>query len=530
VRVARAKDQAEGGNTDVPIDRAAEVLFLIGDWRWVNRRVETLEFVDDRRVRWHTSIDFTIPKEPYQSRKAWPANLMLPLGFFRKGPLTNFDLVDASGTAVPVIMRAQSQPVDVALVQSLASIELASADVDTVRAEVLPLLEKAVMSDAAEASRQLKLLESPKLFSWPRPGRSSVSLDPAGGAYQLARDLSRGYLLYVLVNGTPGDRRILKFDYDELIGGARYRPSITQTIDWILGFGSVQFDIELANMALCQSYHIEVASHDELFIGRAKIHDVHLPHAVVQASAAPRIHLYVNDARLGTRAQLEIDFNLDTSGLLTGTMFVAAITFAMLAGGWFAHEYLGRHPTGEIAAAVLAAVPGLFAAYLFRPGEHRLVRRLVGELRLHGAFLTAVSFMAAALLALQWPPRFRLVAWSWLTIAAGLSLVRIGESLIKAKWIRSVRPVIASVTQLVGVSLRLDIAPAGRLGKHKVEGWIGTGKRKFVEWIRMARSKLESIRAGATALWARIRGKHWPWPRGGRGGPHGGPPPPPLST
>jgi hypothetical protein len=68
-----------------------------GETAWVHRRVECLEFLDTRAVRWRISVDFDVPlTAPLLS----PNLRLVPVTTLRKSHLVNFDLRDENGAAV----------------------------------------------------------------------------------------------------------------------------------------------------------------------------------------------------------------------------------------------------------------------------------------------------------------------------------------------------------------------------------------------------------------------------------------------
>ena len=67
---------------------------------WVNRRVEQLEFLDERAVRWHVSVDFEVPEATPRIRIADQDFRLVPLTSWEKDNLVSFDLRDEAGNAI----------------------------------------------------------------------------------------------------------------------------------------------------------------------------------------------------------------------------------------------------------------------------------------------------------------------------------------------------------------------------------------------------------------------------------------------
>ncbi len=298
--------------------------------------------------------------------------------------------------------------------------------------------------------------------------KALIFVDPNSGP--LVYDLATSYLLFVQVTGTPGTRRILKYAYEHEEASGLFERLWSAAVTAIAGFGVHRVTIGLPNLAAGGSFHVEVGCHDELFISRARLEiesatpslsagadtpvmivtrdpsdassvpsavkpeaDPGLKRGVLHDGPAPFVHLYVGGSAPGSEAELKLELCLDPAGLLPAGVFICGLVFALLfAGQWF-HK-LGVTRTGDTAAAVVVAAAGVFAGYLFRPGEHRLMRRFLRELRLDTTLLTGLSFAAAGLLAIAWPERID--AWTLLTLGAFILLLRRVTALTLAMSIR----------------------------------------------------------------------------------------------
>src|SRR5579859_7465527 len=70
---------------------ANRILYLVRRrQRWIHRRVDTIEYVDDRRIYRHVSVDFTVPAQAILSD--YPDEAILPIGLLKKGPLVRFSI------------------------------------------------------------------------------------------------------------------------------------------------------------------------------------------------------------------------------------------------------------------------------------------------------------------------------------------------------------------------------------------------------------------------------------------------------
>jgi hypothetical protein len=68
--------------------------------RWVNRRVEQLEFLDVRAVRWRVSVDFEVPETAPVTDVCGQEFRLVPLTSWEKDNLVAFDLRDETGKSL----------------------------------------------------------------------------------------------------------------------------------------------------------------------------------------------------------------------------------------------------------------------------------------------------------------------------------------------------------------------------------------------------------------------------------------------
>jgi hypothetical protein len=89
-------------------DRGMKLLELLaeaappedGKTGWVNRRVEQLEFLDTRAVRWRRSIDFVVPPDAPEVQIGAEDARLVPVTTMPKRPLVAFDLRDEDEKAI----------------------------------------------------------------------------------------------------------------------------------------------------------------------------------------------------------------------------------------------------------------------------------------------------------------------------------------------------------------------------------------------------------------------------------------------
>ena len=201
---------------------AGMTLELISDWmRWVHRRVESLEYEDERTVRRSVSVDFTLPRDlpsplpQSNGEDVYP----VPLALLRKAILRRFDIRDESGRALPLMTAPKNGAVAAGVL--LTAAESVPSDLE------LAGLPRTVPDEITD---EIWLMAN-------RPGRAAVEgwerfihpldTDSYGGTVwrrllgeshdfmALASDLSRNFLVLTPLLTPPGRRRIVKFAYEE---------------------------------------------------------------------------------------------------------------------------------------------------------------------------------------------------------------------------------------------------------------------------------------------------------------------------
>jgi hypothetical protein len=244
----------------------------------------------------------------------------------------------------------------------------------------------------------------------------------------LLSDLAQHFILCTLLRSALGERHIIKFAYEDYLKSVpRSSWNDVGRIPGQIGWGPVKFEAEVI-VGTSESSHIEVPAPDELFIERAELRVSGTPDNAEVPSDGPseRIHLQgaFEKPNYGT---LRLSFRLQPRGIVTAALLTSLLTAALLLAGLLARLLFHERAAGEAPAAILLALPGVFAAYLFSPGQHRLVRKLFAGLRLVVLVVAILSFAGAASLTVQSVPGGRTPWWIGLTVA---SFVAVGVVLI----------------------------------------------------------------------------------------------------
>jgi hypothetical protein len=190
------------------------MFILISDWKgWVDRRVESVRFLDPDTARCKVSVDMTIPALPgILQHNDEPLRLM-PLALLRKRRLVQFDLRDEAGRALPLLSSRSNGAL------AAATLTRAARAFTEREAEPMP----------AALLRDLWLVANepaqPALRAWTRLAQADPD-DPDDVAWRraltgswrfmaLSNDLARNFMVVTPLECAPGDRRVIKFAYTE---------------------------------------------------------------------------------------------------------------------------------------------------------------------------------------------------------------------------------------------------------------------------------------------------------------------------
>lgn len=201
---------------------AVVTLELISDWkRWVHRRVETLSFIDENTVRRAVSVDFTLPPEITAPLPPQGGNEVyaVPLALLRKTTLRGFNLWDETGKTLPLMTSEKNGAIAAGVLAHAAEILPSEEQLGGLRRDVPRALREAFWRIGAGSATQ-------SLKTWEQLRHPVATDDYATEAWRellgsdadfmsLAHDLARNFLVITpLVTGS-GERRIVKFSYEQ---------------------------------------------------------------------------------------------------------------------------------------------------------------------------------------------------------------------------------------------------------------------------------------------------------------------------
>lgn len=433
--------------------------------RWMHRRVESVEFRNDVSVRRRISIDFTVPALAPELQNGSDTARLIPLTLIEKRPLIGFDVLDEGGRVLPVLNTDHNRALGGRLLIELAGLvldkdpspelqerlrDLATASV-SVGEGMLDGLRKAGEGDSETAQVVNQL--------------SGWWLD----------DLARQFILGILLPADAGERRVVKFAYDQVFtlehDDRPWRRRVREELGWSPTI--VRFDVP--SLIDAQGFHFEAVAPDgaeilEAALGGPAGENLH--YSASGTSGQPRVHLHTR-AKDVLNAQVALSLRVSRRGWLRACYAAAALVFVVMvatavqartvsessAGSSGAatatsvpatpsstnpgaadrqSEDATEEPTlmsstseadtSSSAAALLLALLGVLAALLTRPGEHAMISRLLTWVRPLVLGVALVPFIAAWVVVFG--PSGEGLVWTWrvLAVLAGICFVLLSFS------------------------------------------------------------------------------------------------------
>jgi hypothetical protein len=462
---------------------AATAIRLEREALWIHRRTERFTFLDGRRLRKSIDIELTVPSNFTTSSSDGPA--ILPVAQPTKRFMRGFTMIDECGQKLMSVTRDENAAVSTMMLVQNAKRVLGNqqdlpegivadfADVaglrwhpedypdDVVRArrrdEALSKFRQA-WAEALELSEPEETQRDVHEVPVGDHLRSKLWGDEVMRSSILQR--AERFVLLVPGLGTKGARRKLTIEYEwELDPHAdEAAPQISKTLTGRIGVAVSRIlraetidhtvNIPTRGPFSASSYHAEVLAPEDLTVVGARLQLVTTLRAngkslssseeVASDRSTPLIHLHANGRRpageIGVgetwqvcvvRARLRVRAGLVLPVVLTGSIVAAALT-----GGIIAHV-AGLKALSDPLAAVLLALPALYAAYLL-PQGHALMRRLFIEFRFILVILALLPYAAAATVAIDFGSTTRWIAWILLDLVAIACLIVSSSALRKA--------------------------------------------------------------------------------------------------
>jgi len=430
-------------------------------WDWIDRRVETVTLVGERRFRRHMSIDCRVPPAVVEvAGELGLDRFFVPLRLVAERPLLSFDLA-LEGLPVPSLTRPQNT------LAERAVLEAAVAQLGRpLTADVVAAIEDVTMVGLPAGPRLLSLLG---LSAERPPGVVSVE----ALVRWVITTMDRSFLLLADVPLDAIRHRVLFKVAEEIGPDVSPHADLPSEIAW----KPTQFVFDTEDVVATNSYHFQFVAPDGLMVAGGELFGVSLgprddtpseaneaaPEGTVdttdqpEATSAPDVvsEPYVPAAGparelatiefgttasqgqiLGVHAPLDAvpdaDFYRVRVRLIPspdGIMRAAAVsacfsTVLLLLAALFVHRI--DQPSLESSNALLLVLPGVVSTWILRPGEHSLVSRMLrGTRTLLLISATTVYLAAAVVLGGLSEPTLR---WIWFLLALCASVPAVALS------------------------------------------------------------------------------------------------------
>lgn len=401
-----------------PILGLAVGIMIVTFEKWVHRRVESVQFVGQARLRRRVSVDFRLPRSTFPSTTR-PQLHLVPLTFLKKAPLTSFDLCDESGKVLPLLTRRENAWVSWSLLVSMAEFVLRRRPSQ----DLIAILRRIASADEEEALQAIDELES--------SGSVGKRLVGEPLFWEFVNNFARYFLLLVAVTPERGARKIVKFSYDEPFpwGPWQAERRIGDQLSWT----NTEFVFELPAVGYCGSFHLEVECPSGLEIADAEIRaqsSEGQDYVHTAIGPTPVAHLYLTDVPSGSLALARVRMRPEVRGFVRSALLITLGTASLSALGSLFPVQLQAIQIAGSGGSLLLAVPGIIAGFIARPGEHQFVSRVLVWLRGAVVVTGLCSYSAAILLATNLSEG--VFSWAWATLGAfawGTSVVVTGAFL-----------------------------------------------------------------------------------------------------
>jgi hypothetical protein len=400
---------------------------------WVNRRVEQLEFLDTRAVRWQVSVDFVVPEDAPLIEVGGQKFRLVPLTSWEKRDLVAFSMRDEAGKTLWLPTSEYTTRVLAAALTFWASTLLAPSLSSSPETGELPgrlqdVLETIVFSEPTGPQKEM----NPFAAVDPGGGHDPaiVTLEESTLFISQLTELWRNFLIVAAVADAPGTRRVLKVSFESQITFRRPRDWFRRLVQ-SLGWRSWRLDVFIGGRG--GSHHLEVAAPagvDVVQISAQPVDADNAAHKITAHGGAPHVHIQV-PARHRARYRATIRVRVSRPGWLTSSWLAGVVIAGVLVLGrlriaaLFSAPAAGAQAQADTAATLLLALLAVVATMLIGPGGHPLASRLLLVTRLliladSGAVLVGVGDLV--LHTSPHPPTALWSALAWVSVIVAFLL------------------------------------------------------------------------------------------------------------
>jgi hypothetical protein len=402
---------------------------LLNGREWIARRVERVQFCDDRAVTRRVSVDFTVPNEAPCYRLSSEKRIrLIPLTVLRRKTLVNFGVADVEGRSLPLVSLRHTQALTrrilLLIAETVPGVECSE--------EVL------AFADAIAFGNQRELTDAYSAALGAEAESDLFRLMQDEPAQRLIRRFADNFMLLVTVDDVGPGRMIVRYSYDEPLTltykSNRYDPAkrelsrVAHTAPLIerlrasLGHSplAIRFPVPAAEYAL--SYHFEIEAppgavirRASLVAGRPGADEVKRLSWDDVAGGLPVVGLHATEVPNGSVSGVQVLLRPSPRGWLFTNAFASLLTLALL---WATAGSSITRDQVQVIAGALFAIGAAFIVFIVQPGEHQMVSRLVASVRYAMAALTGLLIASGLLITFPDPTTH----WSPLTVCASLAI------------------------------------------------------------------------------------------------------------
>jgi hypothetical protein len=399
--------------------------------RWVHRRVDRVEFIDEDAVRRTLSIDFTLPHWFHDARQTPDARAgrqLVPLLFLHKGVLVNFSLTTERGASLPLLNHSQNAQVAEATLVALAGAVLDGPVPQQIGCDIHDLVRQ--RPDEADET-YVRLLNR----NVPDPAaaaRAQLGAHPVFAS--TAQAFIDNFLALCVLDIRRHQRRIVHLALEHSMfesprEGRRSRARQLQT----LAFGRSRvtaFDVPAIGHT--DSYHFEVEAPDDLQVSARERYHLTVsgtpPTPAVIRGGHKRAHVYFREAEPGSLASVGVRLLPRSSTIVRSAFFVGLLALLAIVIVTLRIESIRHDKEGAVTAAtLLLATIGLGGLFLIREAASLMSTGLLLPIRIVGISPVVWAFLASVVIVGHWSiglTRALLIAASALTALSTAELGR----------------------------------------------------------------------------------------------------------
>ncbi|HLB21365.1 MAG TPA: hypothetical protein VK605_04610 [Solirubrobacteraceae bacterium] len=383
-------------------------LLVLEPRSWINRRVEQVGYLDEKTVRRRITIDFTVPRFEDGS-ESLP---YVPVAQLAKHKLVNFDLRDASGSALPMLTAEHNERLSSSLLLAVAR-RVGGDDVDSITEKYIPKLVGGTPDEREFAWRRI----------FPPDGPVGDRLLEISWLKTLATEVRNNFILYMPIGAwDSGARRIIKLAFEAP------RPAVDpKGLTARLGWRDVPDSFEVPLAGYCGSYHFEVEAPPEMEVTSGTFDGTQNGDSVQDFISSPTRRAHFNLSGLDRSSGLvTVLLRAHSRDLLGGAALFSALNALVLLFVFLRlSEFVNENGIDAVVATLLV-IPGLLVGYVARPSEHALLTSFLTGLRLIAMTSAGTSYAGALVLFAGYHEHvLRIVIGSLFVIALLMSLALI---------------------------------------------------------------------------------------------------------